>query len=260
MNDDLRTSAVQWATQLELAIKKASSIRDYEINIDLTRSTSFIGEIDGRGRWGNHLHTNKSVTHLFQVRAFFNNGQQAFVQDSRHFGNTNQTPEDIINRLLDASIQVPAHDEEGVFNQRLHLNQNQEIFDPRFSRVDGEMRRELLLEHVNMMRQMNPKARVHKLELIEQELFRHNRTSINNFIEHEHEIKIKTNEEFFKPTTAAKKSLHQNNNLITPTLAEVYLKQGHFDKAIKAYEKLILKYPQKSTFFAEKIKLIKNQK
>jgi len=83
---------------------------------------------------------------------------------------------------------------------------------------------------------------------------------INNFIEHEHQIKIKKNEEFFKPTTAAKKSLQHNNNLITPTLAEVYLKQGHFDKAISAYEKLILKYPQKSTFFAEKIKLIKNQK
>lgn len=83
---------------------------------------------------------------------------------------------------------------------------------------------------------------------------------INNFIEHEHEIRIKKNEEFFKPSTAAKKSLQHNNNLITPTLAEVYLKQGHFDKAISAYEKLILKYPQKSTFFAEKIKLIKNQK
>ena len=83
---------------------------------------------------------------------------------------------------------------------------------------------------------------------------------INNFIKHEHEIRIKKNEEFFKPTTAAKKSLQHNNNLITPTLAEVYLKQGHFDKAILAYEKLILKYPQKSTFFAEKIKLIKNQK
>ena len=83
---------------------------------------------------------------------------------------------------------------------------------------------------------------------------------INNFIENEHEIKIKKNEEFFKPTTAAKKSLQHNNNLITPTLAEVYLKQGHFEKAILAYEKLILKYPQKSTFFAEKIKLIKNQK
>ena len=83
---------------------------------------------------------------------------------------------------------------------------------------------------------------------------------INNFIEHEHEIKIKKNEEFFKPTNAAKKSVQHNNNLITPTLAEVYLKQGHFDQAISAYEKLILKYPQKSTFFAEKIKLIKNQK
>lgn len=83
---------------------------------------------------------------------------------------------------------------------------------------------------------------------------------ITNFIQSEHEIKLKKNEEFFQPSTAAKKSLNQNNNLITPTLAEVYLKQGHFDKAISAYEKLILKYPQKSTFFAEKIKLIKNKK
>lgn len=83
---------------------------------------------------------------------------------------------------------------------------------------------------------------------------------ITSFIKSEHEIKLKKNEEFFQPSTAAKKSLHQNNNLITPTLAEVYLKQGHFDKAISAYEKLILKYPQKSTFFAEKIKLIKNKK
>jgi len=85
---------------------------------------------------------------------------------------------------------------------------------------------------------------------------------ITNFIEHEneHEVKIKKNKEFFKPTTAAKKSLHHNINIITPTLAEVYFKQGHFDRAISAYEKLILKYPQKSTFFAEKIELIKNQK
>ena len=65
---------------------------------------------------------------------------------------------------------------------------------------------------------------------------------------------------FLNQQNAAKKSLQHNNNLITPTLAEVYLKQGHFDKAISAYEKLILKYPQKSIFFAEKIKLIKNQK
>ena len=83
---------------------------------------------------------------------------------------------------------------------------------------------------------------------------------INHFIEFEPEIKIKKNEEFFKPSIAATKSIQQNIDLITPTLAEVYLKQGHFDKAISAYEKLILKYPQKSTFFAKKIKLIKNQK
>ncbi len=193
MSDDLRTSAIQWATQLELVIKKVPSIRDYEINIDLLRSTSFIGEIDGRGRWGNQLRSSKSVGYFFQVRAFFNNGLQSFVQDTRHFADSNQTPEGILKRLLDSVNKIPTQDEEGIFKQRMHLNQNFEIFDPRFSKVDSEMRRELLLEHVNMMRHMNNKARVHKLELIEQERFRHYRTTINNFIEHSSSTAVKGN-------------------------------------------------------------------
>ena len=46
--------------------------------------------------------------------------------------------------------------------------------------------------------------------------------------------------------------------LMTETLAKVYLEQKKFSKAIQAYEILILKYPEKSSFFADRISDIKN--
>jgi hypothetical protein len=47
-------------------------------------------------------------------------------------------------------------------------------------------------------------------------------------------------------------------HLMTETLAKVYLEQKKFNKAIQAYEILILKYPEKSSFFADRIKKIKD--
>ncbi|WP_418262131.1 tetratricopeptide repeat protein [Flavobacterium faecale] len=45
--------------------------------------------------------------------------------------------------------------------------------------------------------------------------------------------------------------------LMTETLARVYLEQKKYQKAIQAYEILILKYPEKSSFFADRISDIK---
>ncbi len=45
--------------------------------------------------------------------------------------------------------------------------------------------------------------------------------------------------------------------LMTETLARVYLEQKKYQKAIQAYEILILKYPEKSVFFADRISDIK---
>ncbi|PTX58534.1 hypothetical protein C8N46_11324 [Kordia periserrulae] len=45
--------------------------------------------------------------------------------------------------------------------------------------------------------------------------------------------------------------------LMTETLAKVYLEQKKYKKAIKAYDILILKYPEKSGFFADQIRAIK---
>lgn len=60
---------------------------------------------------------------------------------------------------------------------------------------------------------------------------------------------------------------HQNKNLADPyiqnpsslmteTLAKVYLQQKNYNKAIHAYKILILKYPEKSGFFADQIRAI----
>ncbi|MGQ7868399.1 hypothetical protein [Sunxiuqinia sp. sy24] len=48
-----------------------------------------------------------------------------------------------------------------------------------------------------------------------------------------------------------------DNSLVTETLAKIYAQQKHYKKAILVYEKLSLKFPEKNTYFAEQIKILK---
>ena len=80
---------------------------------------------------------------------------------------------------------------------------------------------------------------------------------VNNFLQKENLNLKQKKETFFKATDVARLSIIEDTNLVTPTLARVYLEQEHYEKAITTYKKLILKYPKKSSFFAGQIKLIR---
>ncbi|HDR52176.1 MAG TPA: tetratricopeptide repeat protein [Mariniphaga anaerophila] len=56
------------------------------------------------------------------------------------------------------------------------------------------------------------------------------------------------------------KSVNESDELITETLAMIYFQQKKYDKALDAFQKLSLKYPEKSVYFASRIEEIEKLK
>jgi CRISPR/Cas system-associated endoribonuclease Cas2 len=71
--------------------------------------------------------------------------------------------------------------------------------------------------------------------------------------------KISTTQKFFSAENKARESLLETEDLVTETLAQIYAEQGNIHKAIRAYEILSLKFPNKNTYFAAKIKELKEK-
>ena len=80
---------------------------------------------------------------------------------------------------------------------------------------------------------------------------------IDKFIKNSPKINI--NNEYKSDIEIIPKSKIKDN-LITETLAQIYINQKKYNKAIKAYNILSLKYPKKSSFFADQIERIKKLK
>jgi hypothetical protein len=65
--------------------------------------------------------------------------------------------------------------------------------------------------------------------------------------------------EFYSPSSMAAKSLEEDIDLATETLAKIYVRKGNYAKAIRIYEKLILYYPEKSNYFATLIESLRDK-
>jgi len=93
------------------------------------------------------------------------------------------------------------------------------------------------------------------VERIEKEKRHTNAELIDKFIRGE--PKIVPDSEKVSTDDISADSVREDEEFITDTLARIYVKQGYYSKAIFAYEKLILKYPEKSSYFAGQINKIK---
>jgi hypothetical protein len=77
---------------------------------------------------------------------------------------------------------------------------------------------------------------------------------IRNFLSSDESKIIKPNlDSGYSGEDLSKKSTQEKFEIITENMANIFVKQQKYKKAIEVFEKLMLKYPDKSTYFAEKI-------
>lgn len=86
---------------------------------------------------------------------------------------------------------------------------------------------------------------------------------IESFLQKSREKIVPNSDKESKTEDVAALSADENEELMTETLANIHIKQKHYEKAIIIFEKLSLKYPEKNIYFASRIKeldkLISNQ-
>jgi hypothetical protein len=81
---------------------------------------------------------------------------------------------------------------------------------------------------------------------------------IERFIKEEPQIKPQSSDKLDNENKA-KKSSEDRDELVTETLAVIYSEQMLYHKAISSYKKLMLKFPEKSRYFAEKIEALEKK-
>ena len=82
--------------------------------------------------------------------------------------------------------------------------------------------------------------------------------TVDKFISKKPKIKIKADKT--QTENDINDDLSNQSGFMTETIAKLYLNQKNYEKAIQSYKILILKFPEKNSYFADQIKKIKKLK
>jgi hypothetical protein len=80
---------------------------------------------------------------------------------------------------------------------------------------------------------------------------------IDKFIDENPRIEPSRGKSAIPNEDISKPFIEEREEFVTETLARIYIGQGYYSKAIDIYEKLSLKFPEKSSYFASQIEKVK---
>lgn len=135
--------------------------------------------------------------------------------------------------------------------QKLQEEHRQRVLD--IARVYLEVRPASteLPEEIKPVEPISPKEPSQKPTEKKQEL-------IEKFIESAPSMP-KPKKDFFSAVNMAQSSTVDREDVVSETLATIYLRQGNISKALKIYQRLCLIIPEKSAYFAAQIEKIKQE-
>ncbi len=116
-------------------------------------------------------------------------------------------------------------------------------------------------EWLNILKQDNAFAKSSN-EQVEEKPVKKKKDLIHSFLEQSSAKRIRlesTSEESVENVDISLGSVQEHDDLMTETLANIYIKQKQFLKAIDVFHRLSLKYPEKSIYFARRIKELEDQ-
>ncbi len=186
-----------------------------------------------------------------------------------------ELPEQLIEKSVDEPLPQTITDADQILDPQLFKSKNPEI-DIEIREAQEKAKKELEIGQPLSFTKNERLSFIEWLQLTSQKTVRYDKQTNDELVDHsiEKEVlkqkksalidkfiaespKIVPNEHSKVKISAKKAAKFDDQELMTETLARVYLEQKKYKKAVQAYRILSLKYPEKSGFFADRIMAIK---